>query len=225
MLDIYPAFILLFAVFIFLSPIMLKRIRAKLKYIRLNRINRQISQLYKDVNPYQISIQARKDLGMEDKNLVYGEVNIITFLEILNDLSPAPDAIFYDLGSGCGKQVIAASLAFPLRKIVGVELLAELHEISLKKLSQLNPSVQNVSFIKQDYFKTDISDADIILINATCIDTENWQKLTEKLIETKAKCKLCVITKRIKHEDFKLISQNMELMSWGYATVRLYEKR
>lgn len=203
---------------------MLKKIRAKLKYIRINRINKQISQLYKDVNPYQISIQARKNLGMEDKNLVYGEVKIITFLEILNDLSPAPDTIFYDLGSGCGKQVIAASLAFPFKKVVGVELLSELHEISLKKLSELNLNEQKISFIKQNYFETDISDADIILINATCIDTENWQKLTEKLVEAKTTCKLCVITKRIKHEAFKLLSQNMELMSWGYATVRLYER-
>lgn len=203
---------------------MLKKIRAKLKYIRFNKINNQISQLYKDVNPYQISIKARQDLGMEDKNLVYGEVNIITLLEILHDLSPPADSVFYDLGSGCGKQVIAASLAFPLKKAVGVELLSELHEMSLEKLSELKPSPHNIVFIKQDYFETDISDADIILINATCIDDEHWQKLTQKLIEVKTGCKFCVITKRIKDKHFKLLSQNMELMSWGYATVRLYEK-
>jgi len=40
--------------------------------------------------------------------------------------------VFYDLGSGAGKGVLAASLLHPFDKCCGIELLESLHEMGLE---------------------------------------------------------------------------------------------
>lgn len=43
-----------------------------------------------------------------------------------------PGGIFYDLGAGAGKGVIAASLLHSFEKCKGIELLQSLHKMSLE---------------------------------------------------------------------------------------------
>ena len=54
----------------------------------------------------------------------YGEVLFCYFIPLLNLVSPKPGEIFWDLGSGTGKALAIAALAFPfLKKVCGVEYL------------------------------------------------------------------------------------------------------
>jgi hypothetical protein len=48
------------------------------------------------------------------------------------NLLQEPGGIFYDLGSGAGKGVIAASLLHPFDRCTGIEFLESLHKMSLE---------------------------------------------------------------------------------------------
>ena len=70
----------------------------------------------------------REKKGLQDeKNLIYGEVEFRSFYRILRKINPAPDMVFYDLGSGTGKAVFAARLAFDFSRCIGIEILSSLH--------------------------------------------------------------------------------------------------
>ena len=58
------------------------------------------------------------------------------FHEILNSLPVAVDGFtFLDLGSGKGRTLLMAS-EYPFRRIIGVEILAELHEIAQQNIAR-----------------------------------------------------------------------------------------
>ena len=63
------------------------------------------------------------------KELTYGEFDLRGFLALLDEADPQPGDSFVDVGSGCGRLVLAAALAHPSwASATGVELLEHLHE-------------------------------------------------------------------------------------------------
>ncbi|HEY7172391.1 MAG TPA: class I SAM-dependent methyltransferase [Vicinamibacterales bacterium] len=68
----------------------------------------------------------------------------------------------YDLGSGDGRIVIAAARKFGARG-VGVELDSELVKTA-RKNAQAAGVADRVSFLQQDLFKTDLSDATVVTL-------------------------------------------------------------
>ena len=66
------------------------------------------------------------------RELTYGEFDLANFLALLDSVDPKPGEIFLDVGSGCGRLVLAASLAYPILGCsYGIELLPELHASAL----------------------------------------------------------------------------------------------
>ena len=58
---------------------------------------------------------------------VYGEIEFLPFIALLSLDKPDSKTVFYDLGSGIGKAVLACAMVYPVHKSVGVELLPELY--------------------------------------------------------------------------------------------------
>ena len=53
------------------------------------------------------------------------------FVPLLDYAKPQPGEVFWDLGCGAGRPLIAASLAFPQLKVVrGIELLGKLSTLA-----------------------------------------------------------------------------------------------
>lgn len=223
-MDIFPVFIICLAAGIFIGPYLFMTMQKKLKNKQVQNINKKIHDLYQDINAYQISIAAREKHGMDNKNFVYGEVDTTTLISILEQLKLPKDAVFYDLGSGAGKQVLAAALYHPFKKAVGVEYFEELCQVSQAKLVLLNPEKENIEFIHGDYFNIDFSDGDCFLVNATCFTKEQWAQLIDKLLAIKPGSYIIVITKSVDNSGFKLLSEATESMSWGLATTRVYQR-
>ena len=79
-------------------------------------------------------------------SLNYGEIPFNTFAFALqqiktkyNGLLGKDKHIFYDLGSGTGKVCISAALCYPFfHKIIGIELLKELYDVSVQVLKSYN---------------------------------------------------------------------------------------
>ena len=88
--------------------------------------------------------------------------------------------VVYDLGSGDGRIPIAAAKAFGARG-VGVELDAGLVKQAIKNAQKARVS-DRVTFIQQDLFKTDLSDATVITLY---LSTTINMRLREKLQQLK----------------------------------------
>lgn len=67
--------------------------------------------LYEDVDGYSISRKAR--VKMDAFAYTYGEIEFLSFIALLSLVKPNENSVFYDLGSGTGKAVIAAAMVYP----------------------------------------------------------------------------------------------------------------
>ncbi len=102
-----------------------------------------------------VSKKERDELNMKTPNLVYGEITFETFgtvIEKIRKVYGLPGAgssgnagvlqgrggIFYDLGSGTGKPVVAAAILHNFDVCYGIEFLEGLYSISLDALNSYN---------------------------------------------------------------------------------------
>ena len=91
--------------------------------------------LYHDVNGFKLSQQAR--LKGDAFEYAYGEIEFEPFIALLSLAKTNADTVFYDLGSGTGKAVLAAAMVFPIKKSVGIELFTELHSCAWSQTNKL----------------------------------------------------------------------------------------
>lgn len=70
----------------------------------------------------------------KDTNLVYGEVEFDSFVDILSKIDVKPGSKFLDLGSGTGKAVYAAAMLRDFAHVCGIEYLESLHNTAVKLL-------------------------------------------------------------------------------------------
>jgi len=190
----------------------------------------QFSTLYQSINSQAISVQERKRLNRDDDVFIYGEIDFISFAKILALVSPKSGEIFYDLGSGAGKAVYAAAILYDFSKTVGVELLPGLHDVAqslcdtFQKLFQSLFVKDRIVFINADILHVDLSIANVIFINATCFNYTLWQKILSKIANLKIGTRVIVVSKKVNHSAYQLISESFEWMSWGLSVVRVYQK-
>jgi precorrin-6B methylase 2 len=200
---------------------------------------RLLSALYKGVNSSITSLKERKRLAIKDTEFIYGEIDFLSFFTILEKVKPQPGEIFYDLGCGSGKAVFAAAFYFDLSKSCGIELLPALYILAIVQIEKAENlikllkqslaenylhKISCIQFINDNFLNCNISDGDIIFINATCLSYYTWEAVVEKLTLLKHGSRVIVTTKKIHHEQFQLLSQNRELMSWGMNSVNIYMK-
>eukprot|EP00658_Telonema_sp_P-2_P042947 TRINITY_DN30908_c0_g1_i1.p1 TRINITY_DN30908_c0_g1~~TRINITY_DN30908_c0_g1_i1.p1 ORF type:complete len:301 (-),score=75.50 TRINITY_DN30908_c0_g1_i1:294-1196(-) len=156
--------------------------------------------------------------------LAYGEAEFESFMHVLSYAAPAPGEVFYDLGSGLGKAVIAAFLLNDFSKLVGVELLQDLaksadelvENFCLNVAPELglgrDPSVMQL--VQGDFLEVDWSDADIVYANATRYDQELLDKIARKAEGLKSGARLIVTTNPIESECFSLHRRGSSRVSW-----------
>ncbi len=189
------------------------------------------STLYEDVRGYELSFSARKKLDYHDRGHTYGEIIFDEFQALLKDLHPQDGEVFYDLGSGTGKAVIAAALLFPFKKVVGVELLDELCFASVHVLERLKAEgashsfeLPEIQFYQKDFLKFDFSDADVVFAHATCFHDGQLRLLQPQLEKLKKGSRLLVVSKPIGSPIYKLVGTSERPFSWGKATLHSYLK-
>ncbi|MCW5590334.1 MAG: hypothetical protein KIT27_11815 [Legionellales bacterium] len=192
-----------------------------------------MNRIYGNLDARRVSLDERKRLNLDNDCFVYGEITYDTFTTMLDIADPKPGEVFYDLGSGSGKAVMMAALLGDFSKACGVELLDALHKLSADQLEKFNQDPRpefngkqfNISYLHDDLFKQDISDADIVYINATCFIGDIWEKTVNKLnqeLRTGGRVMLC--TKSLPSTHYQqLYSQLME-MSWGPCTINVFKK-
>jgi len=135
------------------------------------------------------------------------------------------EGIFYDLGSGTGKAVLAARLLEDFRVCVGVELLESLHNQAIAARERYNITYkdklnkQEVQLIQRSLLEVDWSDGDVILANSTCFDDTLMRGMCEMAHSLKAGAIFITFTKPLNSPYFEVLEKQRQHMSWGAATV------
>ena len=153
--------------------------------------------------------------------------------------------IFYDLGSGTGKAVIAMSLFCPLKKLVGIEILKGLWDLSMRSRFAYYKTISDkfikfqdlfniertneIEFYNGDFLRQKWTDAAIIFANSTCFSMDLMDKIGIKAMnECKENCILITVSKKINNlnnNDWKIYEDFKRNMSWGLASIFVYIRK
>lgn len=102
-------------------------------------------------NNYNYYMRMSDELGLDEMSLTYYEVEYLPFQTLLYDIGAVDGQIFYDLGCGVGKALVAASLSgIRFMKCIGVEILPSLSSTAQAIVNTLS-SVQHLKSITHSH--------------------------------------------------------------------------
>ena len=151
---------------------------------------------------------------------------------------------FYDLGSGTGKAVIAMSLIFRFKRLIGIEFLENLFKLSLGVKQNYDKSIgdkfdnykqlfnfespNQIEFLQGDFLKHTWEDTSIIFANSTCFTLNMMNNIASKANkECKPGTIIITFTKRLTNlsADWELRDGFRRLMTWGIATIYIHRRK
>jgi SAM-dependent methyltransferase len=185
--------------------------------------------IYKQVDGFKLSRQARERHDTLD--YIYGEINFLSFIALLSLTKPDEDTVFYDLGCGVGKAVLACAMVYPVQKSVGVELLPELYTSAceqtekLKNLGEYTPKSNSIHFILGDFLTTNYDDATLIFVNSSTLFGSTWKQLCGVLNKL-SQVKIIITTSKPLISDVFITQINTEIqMSWGVVPAYIHYRK
>jgi SAM-dependent methyltransferase len=226
----------------------------------LGAVNEQ-NDIYDEViRPFPITLgksvskKEREETGNKAPTLVYGEITFQALgvaLEKIKKVYGKPDVgdsgatgfmqegqrgVFYDLGCGTGKPVVAAAIAHTFDVCYGIEILEGLYSVALDVLNayntrgkaKLNRSmdthVQMMLGSFLNFSVKDWRDADVLYINSTCFDENIMMGLAKLARGLKKGAFVITLTKQLPSDEFAVLEYEMQKMSWGDATLFILQK-
>ncbi|WP_065240049.1 MULTISPECIES: methyltransferase domain-containing protein [Legionella] len=185
-------------------------------------------QLYADMNGFALSKEARLD--SDALEYVYGEIEFESFIALLSLCHPDSSTVFYDLGSGTGKAVLACAMVFNVKKSCGIELFASLHqsaELQKQRLSERPGYLEIAScidFKKGDFLQIPFDDASLIFINATAFFGEAWQTISKSVEQIKPGSLVITTSKALTSNLFACLRTTKVAMSWGIVNAFIQQR-
>ncbi len=205
-----------------------RRIQKWHRSLNLDKHSPVFYELFKDVNGFQLSQEDRRQ--NDALEYVYGEIEFVPFIALLSLVKPNSDTIFYDLGCGTGKAVIACALVYSVKKSVGIELLPHLHLSASNQLKRLdsikdyNLSTQ-IEFIQGNFLEVDLDEATYIFINSTSLFGSTWEILCSRLNKLPKLNTVITTSKPLLSTEFSLIIRTKILMSWGVVLAYIHTRK
>lgn len=203
----------------------MKRWRLKL---RLTKHEMCHQTLFETTNGFLLSQEAR--VPHDAMEYLYGEIQFLPFIALLSLVNPNKDTIFYDLGSGIGKAVLACAMVYNVKKCCGIELFALLHHAalraqhSLKALPEYQEKERSIQFVHDTFLNADFSDATVIFINATAFFGPTWDELLKRLALLNSGTLVITTSKPLRLNCFKVIRETTVPMSWGVVRAYIQER-
>ena len=179
-------------------------------------------------NGYLLSAKARK--GSECFEDVYGEIEFVSFVNLMLSVNLKHDAVFYDLGSGKGGAVILCAMIFDVKKSCGIEQFELLHRAAVKQQVYLSDTpdymlkASKITFKCGDFLVENMDDATVIFINSTAFFGEYWINIC-RMLEKLPLCKTIITTSKPMNSDiFSVIEKKEVLMSWGMVIAYIHTR-
>lgn len=200
------------------------------KSLNLLEHERNFHQLYQDKNGFHLSKQARQN--HDELEYTYGEIEFLSFIALLSLANPNEQTVFYDLGAGIGKAVLACAMVYPVQKSVGVELFPQLYDCAyhcaeqLAEIKEYEAKAKKISFILGDFLEVDLDDATFIFINSSALFGPTWEMLCARIDNLPHIKTVITTSKALLSTQFVLIKRTRVTMSWGivFAYVHLRQK-
>jgi SAM-dependent methyltransferase len=190
------------------------------KRLKLMRVLHTIKKQYKPIETYSISKQYRDQHAPDNPDLIYGELNIKSFIYLLSLVSKQGKCKIIDLGCGDGKLIIAASLYFKQLQVSGIELAKDLATIGQSVSAQLK---SKADIIHGDILSHDFTDVDIVYMSVSAFEEKTWQAICQKL-QALPKDRTIISVARKLEGPFQLIYVGSHRASWGPALVYIYNR-
>ncbi|KTD34430.1 methyltransferase [Legionella moravica] len=229
---------LLFLVIMFLLlfnyvPKMLRRFKIQRWQHSLNlpKHAQVFKQLYTEVDGFSLSRLARHNQKEDAIEYTYGEIEFLPFIALLSLVSPDCDTVFYDLGCGVGKAVIACGMVYPVRKSIGVEILPELYSSACAQIQKLaaNPDyrtqTQCIQFINSDLLDVDLNEATLVFINSTTFFGTTWERVNSMLSHLPQIHTVITTSKPLLNREFTMITRTKLQMSWGIVPAFIHIRK
>ena len=198
-------------------------IKHKIRPNKKIQTRKAVRQLYKGVDGYTDQLN-----GYDKKfALTYGEITLagiqklIDIYKSVHPISsyPSDQRVFYDLGSGIGKNVMmVASMENMLSK--GVELVEHRHNIAMEAWKKTKKSVQSrVEFINKSFLDIPLHDAAWIFISNLCMSEQINKELADKLEKDLQKNTLIASSKPLPFSNnFQFVRKCHIPMTWDAAS-------
>lgn len=189
------------------------------------------NDLYLQIDGYGLAEFDKKEFGLWGvEEYTYGEIDFEDFLQIILRAPLKPEhKIFYDLGSGIGKPVIAAAMSGQFNEAWGIEILPRLYQASQQVQERLAEEFVEldckIEFIQGNFFEIDFSAADVIFIQCTCMGDKTIKQLGSKLTNLKKGSVVITCTKMLDQNIFFINDYKKCKMGWGEATVYFHVKK
>jgi len=196
--------------------------------LELDKAESVFAQLYADVDGFTLSREARGDHDAYD--YVYGEIDFISFIALLSLVKPDNKTVFYDLGSGTGKAVLACAMVFNVQESNGIELFGLLHNAACKQQQALYslpdyvPTCKIIHFIHDDFLHVNCNNATLVYINATGFLGTTWIAISERLAQTPSCTTVISTSKALKSHAFAVIKITAVQMSWGIVKAYIHQR-
>ena len=168
-------------------------------------------------------------------DLVYGEVCLLGMAKCLSrhvNFPPAGQWKFYDLGSGVGRGVFAATELHHFKSCFGIELLPSLHASAQHVLASserkskrsTEKDATDIKFICGDFRSVDWSDGDLVLANSTCFGPVLMAWLSAASERMRKGSYFVTLTKELKSKHWEIVGRETLRCSWGKATALVHIK-
>ncbi|AWN72820.1 methyltransferase [Legionella anisa] len=186
-------------------------------------------QIYSGANGFVLSQNARHEYDAME--YAYGEIDFLSFIALLSLTNPNENTVFYDLGSGTGKAVLACSMVFPICKSIGIELFPELYLDACKRLEQLAAmknyagQAKKIQFVLGDFLKVNFDDATLVFINSTAFFGPTWEKLCAKLDHLPHLNTVITTSKTLPNTHFTVTTRTKVQMSWGVVFAYIHTRK
>ncbi|OMJ96226.1 hypothetical protein SteCoe_186 [Stentor coeruleus] len=214
----------------------------ELVYSRKELIFNKLTEHFTYTQAKEASKQERMETDqMRVQSLTYGEIEFRSFAELFYTIESRygglpQGGIFYDLGSGSGKGILAAALLGNFQECKGIEILDSLHNLCEKLISEYEDKftqfvisnhdmwtvIPKLKSIKGDIMKVDWTDARMIFVNSTCFDEEMIMEISE--IPVAVGTFAISLTKALSANSWVQLETVRRKMSWGHATVYIQRK-
>jgi Histone methylation protein DOT1 len=114
----------------------------------------------------------------------YKPTEWLTLPRVLRRREVGPDDVFIDFGSGLGRVVYQAALRYPFKRVIGVELSAQLNEIAERNLARNVSRLRCQSFllVTRDVLDYDIPDDVTVAFFANPFRGDTFMTVIDRLL-------------------------------------------
>lgn len=181
---------------------------------QLKQIDKALNLKY--VYPSQFMLALREGLKVEKPEtlyrLTYGETTWFGINTALKAVEATSKDVFYDLGCGTGRNVFFANQVFGMQA-TGIDLLPSFVKYATEVARQYQ--LNQVHFLEQNIFESDLSQATIVYITANCYDAQTMPLLVERLNALPVEARVISTHRAIPSPRLKVTAYQLVPFSWG----------